>query len=450
MNSAPHPFLQRVATHGLLSALSWCHEYARRSYAEVQRCARAGQRKKLRKAIRDAVGSDVVKISCLQRAGFRSHSARTYLRRAGEMDLAAPFDGEVPWRSIEKNNGGSRIIVGLPLMLKARHKMIASLIEAQSEPPTFIYGVRGRGRDNLILDLMQLLKDGFTAVVRCDIVDCFMSVNPDALTTLPLPRGVIESSLSLENLRLVRQGAQENHAGGPRDALVGNPNGSIGINHSAAQPSGLMQGSPASNIAMTYLLQDLNWPCGNDVRVLVYCDDFFIVGRSFEDCRVVEDALAGYLSRCPFGPLILLRKETSAGGHFDALGYSFSNYGRSDAWNVDLSMKNHDKLEELFDAAIGEDERAGFLHPHLGDALVRERLKSFSAVSDRDAIADRYYWSGVESLFTNYNSMRARVAEMAASRGLRSQAVELALDVVFQREAEVVASLRDWTRKPSK
>lgn len=440
MTSASHPFLQRVATHGLPAALSWCHEYARRSYSEVQHCAMAGQRKKLRKAVRDAVQSDVVKISCLHRAGYRSKRSFAFLQKAQSIDMGAPFKGEVPWRSIGKSSGGSRVIVSLPILLKARHKMIASLIEAQLLPPEFVYSVRGRGRDSLVVEVLDLLNNGFAAAIRCDIGDCFMNVNPEALTTLPLARGVIENNLFPANLRLVRQVEQENSPGDPRDASIGFPIGTMRESGSAAEPTGLMQGSPASNIAMTYLLRDLSWPLGDDVRVLVYCDDFFIVGRSMEDCRVVEDALAEFLARCSFGPLTLLRKETSESGYFEALGYGFTRYARPDEWSVDLSVKNHDKLEALHEAALAEDERAGFMLPHSGDALVRKRLESFRQVTDRDAIEARYHASGVDGLSNNCNDLRGRVGRMAAERGISSgEAGELALDAAFQHEMVLMA-----------
>lgn len=442
MTASSHPFLQRVATHDLTAALSWSHQYAWRRYDEVQRLSDARLRKPLRAAIRDAMSSDIVKISCLHRAGLRLNSPEAFLWHAQAMHMAKPFEGVVRWRTVEKRSGGSRTIVILPVMLKARHKMIASLIQAQFQPPDFIYSVRGRGRDDLIADLSDLLNAGFTAVIRCDIRDCFANVNPEALTTLPLARGVIETAMHPANLRFVRQDERETSHRNTGDAINGSPISTIRDHDSAAGPNGLMQGSPASNIAMAYLLRDLSWPCSDDVRVLVYCDDFFIVGRTIEDCRVVEDALTRYLAGCPFGPLTLLRKETSESGYFEALGYGFVRDNISGTWSVDLSVQNHDKLEALHEAAVAEDLCAGFMLPHMGDALVGKRLESFRAVTDRGAIEERYHVSGHDSLIPNECSLRGRARPMAAARNLGPDAVELALEVALLHEAAILDPCR--------
>lgn len=437
MTAASNHFLQRVATGSLTTALSWCHEFGRRRYSEVHHFAIQGQRKKLRRVLWQTLNSDVVKISCLHRAGFRSDDPLAYLNAAGDIDLGASYEGEVAWYNIPKTDGGVRKIVNLPNKLKARHKMIASLIDARFKPPEFLYGVRGRGRDSLIGDMLTLLNDGFTEVIRCDIADCFENINPKALTMLPLSEGVIKNAMSPASLRLVMKARLEDTAGNPGNAPYGASEGTYMENSNVVGPNGLMQGSPASNIALAYLLRGLKWPNSKNVVVFIYCDDFFIVGKTMEDCRVVEDALADYLARCSFGPLTLSRKETSETGYFEALGYGIARCPIDGIWSADLSVRNHDKLEALYEAAVKEDELAGFLLPHKADALLKKRMKSFAGASKKEAIKARYHDSGADSLNANLNALRARVRMDGEARGLSEDAIEFAVEAALRHEAEI-------------
>lgn len=111
--------------------------------------------------------------------------------------------------------------------------MIGSLIEAQFVPPQHFYGLRGRGRDQLIVKLLDILRGGFTEVIRCDIVNCFDSMNPEALTMLPLTEGVIKNTLYPPSLQLVMKAEKGNASENCLDRYFSAPSGLPGVNDSA-------------------------------------------------------------------------------------------------------------------------------------------------------------------------------------------------------------------------
>jgi hypothetical protein len=114
-------------------------------------------------------------------------------------------------------------------------------------------------------------------------------------------------------------------------------------------PTGLMQGSPASNAILANLFKDMPLPDPELVFLGFYCDDIVILAKRCEDLDRVEQELAGYLGQAWLGPLTAHRKRTSYSTSFDFLGYEFScadgGYKAvGEAWTIGLSAENFCRL----------------------------------------------------------------------------------------------------------
>ncbi len=78
--------------------------------------------------------------------------------------------------------------------------MIAAAIAAQMPPSVPLYGILGASRDYAARAIKAIQNAGFTHLAKTDIRDCFQSVDPDALYSLPLPQEVIRTCLDPRNL----------------------------------------------------------------------------------------------------------------------------------------------------------------------------------------------------------------------------------------------------------
>ena len=194
---------------------------------------------------------------------------------------------------MKKPSGGHRAIVKAPVLFKARHVMIREIVGATFENPEWLYGAKGKGRDDLVARVKRLLHEGYTHIVHADIRSCFDNINEEALYSLPLKEGVIDNNLRPDNLHFVQLVAPDDinhdHMGPAREETrvsVEGPIGVIGVDGGSNRPQGLMQGSPASNMILAYLLKDLRVGQHEDAKTMLYADDFIIMAKS-------EAALAG-------------------------------------------------------------------------------------------------------------------------------------------------------------
>ena len=222
----------------------------------VQRIAATcftGDRQKLRKLKQAYFTDKMVKISALHKAGERQPGVPEWFAEADRLDLFTPFSEPVNWWHEPKRSGGYRKVCDLPRPLKATHYIIADAIRAQMVQPVAIYNLKGKGRDRLVSDLLAKLSQGFDTCRIYDVKDCFQSVNPNTIYQLPLPRRIIDHALAIQDLNLQRVATPTaSYGDAPIDIPVDNT--------AECGPAGLMQGSPASNLILAYLLQTMPQP----------------------------------------------------------------------------------------------------------------------------------------------------------------------------------------------
>lgn len=358
----------------------------------------AGKKADIRAAQRNILRSRDCAYSALIRAGASgSNQDRLELLFQSMRDGTASGH-PISWWSKRKSDGTSRTIASLPLAIKARHWQLALLLRPLTPQLQAIFNLPGRSRDQLVCEVRDRLNNGFSHVARYDIRDCFPSINPEALRTLPLPRKEIEHYLIPDALTFVQRGATHDHHGDPSGKHSGSSHGAhTGTIRRPRGPRGLIQGSPASNAILAYLLQDLP-PVGPDAEARTYGDDFIVVGRSADVCRNAGHTLAEHLLQCRYGPLDLRMLDDSEDGYFEALGYSFRCDAPGGCWSVDLSRKNYNKLDILHEQALFLDYQEGRKLPFRARAAVTEHLNSFASTSDPNSIVRAYLIRGAETL----------------------------------------------------
>jgi hypothetical protein len=219
--------------------------------------------------------------------------------------------------------------------------------------PCFIYNVtqfggasRRTGKDALVAELVTRLCSGYMHYRVYDVRDCFNSVSSDALIppNLPLQRRIYDNTLNLQKLCFrhdtIREQRQFADTSSYRDIMT-----AVG----ASGPEGLLQGSPASNVLLAYILQNIPQPNPQDGCILLFGDDLIVLSRSQEIVDQVDQNLLHFFGQPTLGPLQLLQRASGYQGHFEYLGYEFSYSPFRENWHVSLSSKNWGKLERLRD-----------------------------------------------------------------------------------------------------
>lgn len=275
--------------------------------------------------------------------------------------------------------------------------MVADVIRAQMEVPCFVYNVKhsdyradGTGRNALVSKLLEKLRAGYTHYRVFDVRDCFSSINPNAITRLPLPRRIYENTLNLSNLHLHHDTVREQ-----RHITDTTSIGNIIDAGGASGPEGLLQGSPSSNVALAYLLQDLPQPCPQDGCILLFGDDLIALSRTAMIAERVDRTVTQFFEQPSLGPLHLHRRATGNGGHFEYLGYEFTFSEVASDWHVNLSVRNWDKL------ARARNDEALRHWPMYGSGVdfhIRRRmmmsLSGHPALSDTEGVADALVYGG--------------------------------------------------------
>lgn len=266
--------------------------------AKVERISEAAPNKKrVRSEVRRYLSSDDARLSAALRAlgGEPVESAAREL--CANVNAWGRQYEPIPWYRKPKRNGGYRPLNILPPRLKAVHYMSADGLKAQFTPSAGMFGVAGTSRDGAARALNAAQNEGLTYLAKIDIIDCFQSISPESLYQLPLPKEVIRRALDTRNL-MFRELC-------PRTDVGDSPRlyGPTVTPQSEGGPRGLMQGSPASNIILAWLLRGL--PAPDDARVLIYTDNIAVAARDPDRCRAIVVSLVGSLHDCPAGPLHL-------------------------------------------------------------------------------------------------------------------------------------------------
>ncbi|MGI3166788.1 hypothetical protein [Pseudooceanicola sp. 200-1SW] len=299
----------------------WCKDcdqanliFQRKAQA-ISAATQAGKR--LQPVVREFLRHPKVRLAASLRALGGASSKEQILDLRERVNAWATDYPPIRWHARRKPDGTSRSICILPPELKAVHYMVAEVVRQQLARSESLYGVSGASRDDAARTLKQLQNDGHVYLAQTDIVDCFQSVDPDALYQLPLPQEVIRRALDPRNLTIIEEGgyrtSQVHHAS--------SLSGAIHVTHKASGPKGLMQGSPASSIILAWLLNGL--PSRESARVLLCFDNIAVAARTPEGCREMADTLIAHFERCPAGPLALCVPEFADGTAMSFLGYVF-------------------------------------------------------------------------------------------------------------------------------
>ncbi len=236
-----------------------------------------------------------------------------------------------------RSTDGVRKICRLADVEKMWHVIARDLIVAQHQPRAHIGDWVGRGRDWQIDQIREALTSSRQGVVCADITRAFASVNIDAVYELPyLPEPLIRRAIDYRSHRFVRRERSE-HA--REVALVVRSNdGDL-----ERSPSGLMEGSPASNAIFSVLMNDLPDHLGNGIRAFVYCDNIILITSTMSRALQAREALAQYLIGHRAGPFGIRSHVCTAGESFEHLGYSLWKRRTGEA-DIGLSISGWLKL----------------------------------------------------------------------------------------------------------
>lgn len=308
--------------------------------------------KKISRTVRDFLGDPKVRLSAALRAlGGQPEPAEAFALR-NRLNLWAGSYPPVVWYPKKKSSGGFRPICILPPALKAAHYMLGTIIGALLPDTRTLYGIPGRGVADALRELKALQNTGFVHLAKTDIVDCFQSIDPDALYQLPLPMEVTRQTLDYRNLTFTG----ERDTQGAR-AFAGNPSRVYGHPHKASGPTGLLQGSPASSIILAWLLKDI--PTSDDARVMLCFDNIVVAARTPAGSRGMIETLTAYLRHSPAGPLALCETTFAdnqpmefLGGLFDParpdIGIAHNTLNRFEQWLLELEEADQAELELLW------------------------------------------------------------------------------------------------------
>lgn len=251
---------------------------------------------RLVRAVHDFLGDPETRLSAALRALGGEPGPEEAFALRDRVNRWAGGYAPVVWYPKTKSNGDFRPICILPPALKAAHYMLSAVIGARLPETRTLYGIPGRGVADALRELKALQNAGFVHLAKTDIVNCFQSVDPDALYQLPLPMEVIRQTLDYRNLTFT--GGMRQHAS---QAFAGCSPLVYGQSHKASGPTGLLQGSPASSVILAWLLKDI--PTSDDVRVMLCFDNIVVAARTPAGSRGMMETLTAYLGRSPAGPL---------------------------------------------------------------------------------------------------------------------------------------------------
>lgn len=260
---------------------------------------------------------------------------------------------------------------------KMWHVIARDLIVAQHKPRPHIGDWEGRGRDWQIDQIQAVLTSSRQGVVCADITRAFASVNMDAVYDLPyLPEPLTRRAIDYRSHRFVRRERSEY----AREVAIAVRTNDGDLERS---PSGLMEGSPASNAIFSVLMDDLPDHLGEGISVFLYCDNIILIAPTVSRALQAREALARYLTGHRAGPFAIRSHVGLAGEGFDHLGYRLWKRRTTDA-EVSLSRSGWLKLvDRLFEPGCDTQETAQWLCASYGRCSARSMASFILFIRDR-------------------------------------------------------------------
>lgn len=288
----------------------------------------------------------------------------------------------VPFRYVAKRSGGYRTICTLPNALFGCSLMIRDVLRAQMRAPQFIYNVCGRGRDQEARNIKAAIEAGNTWCYVADVQSCFDSIDPDALYSLPLPSSVVRNVLDVRSLQFVHRPEREEEIPPTRTMRTTHPR--------RGGPRGILQGSPASDIVLIWLLSDLADALPDGNRAFLLADDLLVACNTEDECRRIEHVLVARFREHRAGRLILVGEIYHAAGGFERAGYHFKQSELTGQVEIDMSNDNWDSLYRLLEADVDvparyRNDRQRRLRMAFRPLIrIEEKFNGFSAATDAE------------------------------------------------------------------
>lgn len=296
---------------------------------------------RLRKRIERAVAArHMLKAMRLRDAYLRSFSARLaavveennkrplderaaeaeLLRIVSHMDVWRPCHELVVVSARPKANGRYRPIMSFGLQHRARQRLVAKAIIPFLCPHPGQYAVQGGGRNAACDAIITALRDGYKWVVRLDVAEFYLSVDPRRVERLiPAPRKVVDACMVSDRLNLAAGDSIANATDPSRDTGA-----EAGLSFIARSRSGIPQGSPVSNLVAEMLLAPVLALLPERARVIAYADDILVLTQTKREAEAHLETLRRALGTHPAGSLQLKHAEIHrASDGFNFLGYRF-------------------------------------------------------------------------------------------------------------------------------
>lgn len=218
-----------------------------------------------------------------------------------DMQPVALKPDTISWFWQRKGSGGFRQVCILPPSQKAAHYIILELLKNFSRLPAFICNAPGKGVQGGILRVKSALEEGYHHCFIGDIRNCFPSIRTERLADLlPLTSGLVENNLNPNRLNFRRA----NRGVAPIDVVGG---------ASPSAPSGLLQGSPASNMVLAILLKGMEDVVSRlDLVLCLFSDNLFVAAKSAGELQAGMALIQSYLGDHTAGALDLHQMQTPA------------------------------------------------------------------------------------------------------------------------------------------
>jgi hypothetical protein len=208
---------------------------------------------------------------------------------ASSVDVLTPCAAPVQWRHVAKRSGGWRQVCDLPTKARLGQLIARDLIVAQVRPSMRLYDWPGRGVHRYIDAVRTGLSDAGPFAVTIDVIDFFSSVDIGAVYALNLlPDELVRSVIDTRQLRFR---CNDDRIPPCYHQLT------------SADPSGLLQGGPASSALAVALLCGVVGGLQSETPLLCYADDFVVLGRDQDSTEIAAGELARHLAGSAMGPL---------------------------------------------------------------------------------------------------------------------------------------------------
>lgn len=380
-----------------LSEQGRAHTEATNLASAVEIAASSGRR--LAPVMRNAIRHPLARLSATLKALGGSPCREDALALMGRVNAWEESYNPIHWHAKQKSTGGERYICRLPDELKAVHYLLKRPLEKLLATGPNIYGVKGHGRDDLAREIKDLQNQGFNSIAVTDIVDCYQSVDPEAVYQLPLPKEVIRRTLDLRNQILV-----EDHHGAQPQACFHDIVPPHDTTQKARGPRGLMQGSPLSGLILAWVLNGI--PSREEARVYLCFDNLIVMARSSSETRAMVDTLAAHFQRCSAGPLALCDPiyADNLPAHF--LGYIFD----PEHLGIGIDMENRNRLLKKLNDAEADQVR------HFQEIIELHKAQRTSALSDAHNPFSNHFpaevWDVLRSFRAGFPAASANAPEL--------------------------------------